>query len=333
MVHVRNLFKPGGYRITRQVTGEFFQKTLLMGGLLGWWLGIDKGCIRGSDASFTQWDSILHAAGSSGTDKYVTDLTHSQKQACSVIVAQAVDERFHMLRDPFSCLNEVPLELRLLITGGKTLSVSRMAKGIESHVSRFRDQILRVDSVDATLYKHAGSMTSEISLTEVEKPCFPSLPRRGTSLLLMMLQSAIRPSMGVAVSPEDMYHASPPQRDDRAGLAAKECELRAKGFVGSAILALSLTGGSKGREDALRGKSTPTPRRHHTNDKIATPTGSLLEPQLGISPETNWIVSKFTAFLTPPVDMNRCTPSQVDCHIRLALSRLCIGVASSPRLA
>ncbi|KAK0373507.1 hypothetical protein CLIM01_09128 [Colletotrichum limetticola] len=172
MANVRRLLKPGGYLTMMEVTGEFLQMMFLMGGLPGWWLGVDEGRVRGPGVGLTEWDTILQDVGFSGADKYVTDLPHAQKHACSVIVAQAVDERFQLLQDPLSSLDEVPLEQRLLIIGGKTLPVSRMIKNIERLTSRFTDKVLLVESVDAILDRHVDTMTSVISLTEMEKPLF-----------------------------------------------------------------------------------------------------------------------------------------------------------------
>ncbi|KAK1493057.1 hypothetical protein CCUS01_13879 [Colletotrichum cuscutae] len=155
-----------------EVTGELLQMMFLKGGLPGWWLGVDEGRVRGPGVGLTEWDTILQDVGFSGADKYVTDLPHAQKHACSVIVAQTVDERFQLLQDPLSSLDEVPLEQRLLIIGGKTLPVSRMIKSIERLASRFTDKVLLVESVDAILDRHVDTMTSVISLTEMEKPFF-----------------------------------------------------------------------------------------------------------------------------------------------------------------
>ncbi|KAF5603867.1 polyketide synthase [Fusarium pseudocircinatum] len=186
MTNVRKLLKPGGYLIMVEVTGYYLQMMFLMGGLPGWWLGVDEGRSRGPGIGLTEWDEILRDSGFTGADKYVTDLPDSLKHVCSVLVSQAADERVAMLQEPLSFLDEIPLEQRLLIIGGKTLPISRVVKSIQRLASRVADQVTVIDSIDSLSDKHLGSETSVICLTELEKPLF-STPM--TSPRLSKLQS------------------------------------------------------------------------------------------------------------------------------------------------
>ncbi|ENH70099.1 Lovastatin nonaketide synthase [Fusarium oxysporum f. sp. cubense race 1] len=186
MTNVRKLLKPGGYLIMVEVTGYYLQMMFLMGGLPGWWLGVDEGRARGPGIGLTEWDEILRDSGFTGADKYVTDLPDSLKHVCSVLVSQAADERVTMLQEPLSFLDEIPLEQRLLIIGGKTLPISRIVKSIQRLASRVADQVTVVDSIDSLSDKHLSSETSVICLTELEKPIF-STPM--TSSRLSNLQS------------------------------------------------------------------------------------------------------------------------------------------------
>ncbi|KAH7213281.1 putative hybrid PKS-NRPS enzyme [Fusarium redolens] len=186
MTNVRKLLKPGGYLIMVEVTGHYLQMMFLMGGLPGWWLGVDEGRTRGPGIGLTEWDEILRDSGFTGADKYVTDLPDSLKHVCSVIVSQAADERVTMLQEPLSFLDEIPLEQRLLIIGGKTLPISRVVKSIQRLASRVADQVTIVDSIDSLSEKHLSGETSVICLTELEKPIF-STPM--TSSRLRNLQS------------------------------------------------------------------------------------------------------------------------------------------------
>ncbi|PCD25242.1 hypothetical protein AU210_014350 [Fusarium oxysporum f. sp. radicis-cucumerinum] len=186
MTNVRKLLKPGGYLIMVEVTGYYLQMMFLMGGLPGWWLGVDEGRARGPGIGLTEWDEILRDSGFTGADKYVTDLPDSLKHVCSVLVSQAADERVTMLQEPLSFLDEIPLEQRLLIIGGKTLPISRIVKSIQRLASRVADQVTVVDSIDSLSDKHLSSETSVICLTELEKHIF-STPM--TSSRLSNLQS------------------------------------------------------------------------------------------------------------------------------------------------
>ncbi|PNP85410.1 hypothetical protein FNYG_01239 [Fusarium nygamai] len=186
MTNVRKLLKPGGYLIMVEVTGYYLQMMFLMGGLPGWWLGVDEGRTRGPGIGLTGWDEILRNSGFTGADKYVTDLPDSLKHVCSVLVSQAADERVTMLQEPLSFLDEIPLEQRLLIIGGKTLPISRVVKSIQRLASRVADQVTVVDSIDSLSDRYLSAETSVICLTELEKPIF-STPM--TSSRLRNLQS------------------------------------------------------------------------------------------------------------------------------------------------
>nr|WNS47916.1 CapA [Capnodium sp. TTI-000886] len=172
LTNARKLLKPGGYLIMMEYTGESLEMMLLMGGLPGWWLGVDEGRARGPGISLTEWDKKLRDAGFAGCDKYVTDLPDLSKHSCSVIVSQAIDERTTMLQEPLSFLDEIPLEDRLLIIGGKTLAISRMIKSIEKLASRFTDRIMTANSIDDLQDAHFTATTSVICLADLEHPVF-----------------------------------------------------------------------------------------------------------------------------------------------------------------
>nr|WNS47931.1 FunA [Talaromyces coalescens] len=172
MKNVRKLLKPGGYLLIMEVTGEYLQLMLLMGGLPGWWLGVDEGRTRGPGINLTEWDTILCDTGFSGADKYVSDLPDKYKHACSVIVSQAIDNNVRMLQDPLTFVDELPLEERLVIVGGKNLKLSRTVKGLEKIASRFTTNVLTADSIDSLTDIHLVENTSYIVLSDLEKPVF-----------------------------------------------------------------------------------------------------------------------------------------------------------------
>ncbi|UKZ48078.1 putative Hybrid PKS-NRPS biosynthetic cluster [Trichoderma virens] len=173
MANVRKLLKPGGYLVMVEVTGVQLHMMLLMGGLPGWWLGVDEGRTGGPGITLTQWDELLRGTGFTGADKYVTDLPDAASHAASVIITQATDENFAKLQDPLSFLDELPILDRVLIIGGKTLPVSRMVKSIEKLVSRFTSEVTIADSIDRLdIAKHVGANTSVISLADMEKSFF-----------------------------------------------------------------------------------------------------------------------------------------------------------------
>lgn len=172
MKNVRKLLKPGGYLMMVEVTGEYLQLMLLMGGLPGWWLGVDEGRTRGPGITLTEWDTLLCDTGFSGAEKYVSDLPDKYKHACSLIVSQAVDDDIRMLQDPLAFVDELPLEERLVLVGGKNLKLSRTVKGLEKIASRFATHVLVAASIDSLADIHLVENTSYIVLSDLEKPLF-----------------------------------------------------------------------------------------------------------------------------------------------------------------
>ena len=172
MRHTRSLLKPGGYLVLMEVTGDTMAMPFVMGGLPGWWLGVDQGRRRSPGISPVQWDELLQTTGFSGADKVVHDLPDALKHSCSVIVSQAVDESFNLIRDPLASLDLIPMEKRLLILGGRTLPVMRLVNDIQRQLSSWKDRIAVARSVDDINRRHLGSETSVIFLGDLDKPVF-----------------------------------------------------------------------------------------------------------------------------------------------------------------
>ena len=168
----RALLKPGGYLILVEVTGDLLRMPFLMGGLPGWWLGADEGRRLSPGVSPVKWDELLRGTGFSGVDNIVHDMPDSVRHSCSVIVSQAVDEKFNLLRDPLSSIEMIPKEESVLIIGGKTLPVVRKIRDIEKRLYAWKDRITLLSSIDDLKERHLTPKPSIICLTELDKPLF-----------------------------------------------------------------------------------------------------------------------------------------------------------------
>ena len=170
--HTRALLKPGGYLILVEVTGDLLRMPFLMGGLPGWWLGADEGRRLSPGVSPVKWDELLQANGFSGVDNIVHDMPDSVRHSCSVIVSQAIDEKFCLLRDPLSSIEVIPKEEHVLLIGGKTLPVVRKVRDMEKRLSAWKDRITVVRSIDDLNERHLIPRPSVICLTDLDKPVF-----------------------------------------------------------------------------------------------------------------------------------------------------------------
>ncbi|KAH9844660.1 Hybrid NRPS-PK synthetase [Teratosphaeria destructans] len=170
--HVRTLLKPGGFLLMMEVTGDTLENLLIMGGLPGWWLGIEEGRTRGPGINLTEWDALLQSTGFTGADKFVMDHPDDQKHACSVIVSQATDSTLSLLLDPMSHLDDMPLEKRLLIVGGSSLQTSRIVRAMEKSVSRFAEKVMVARTIDDLTERQLEEKTSVICLSDLDEPLF-----------------------------------------------------------------------------------------------------------------------------------------------------------------
>ncbi|KAL9042053.1 MAG: hypothetical protein Q9214_003900, partial [Letrouitia sp. 1 TL-2023] len=189
--HARNLLRPGGFLILVEVTGDLLRMPFLMGGLPGWWLGFDEGRRLSPGVSLVQWDELLQTTGFSGVENAVHDIPDPVRHSCSMIISQAVDEKFNILRDPLALTEMVPMEENVLIVGGKTLPVVRKIRDIEKQLHSWKDRITVVSCVDDLNERHLNPKPSVICLTELDKPLFadPINPERIASLQDLFSQS------------------------------------------------------------------------------------------------------------------------------------------------
>ena len=173
MQHVRSLLKVGGFLIMMEITGPKILRTqFIMGGLPGWWLGADEGRVLSPAISAVEWDELLQNTGFSGVDSVLHDMSDELKHSFSLIVSQAVDEKFELLRDPLASINSIPGEEQLLIIGGKTLPIARTASEIQKRLSSWKRHITIAKSIESPESARLSPMTSIICLEELDRPLF-----------------------------------------------------------------------------------------------------------------------------------------------------------------
>ncbi|PNY28310.1 Hybrid Polyketide synthase-nonribosomal peptide synthetase [Tolypocladium capitatum] len=175
MRNVRRLLKPGGYLVMMEITGDLLRVGFIMGLLPGWWLGPrvgDEGRQWAPGISPVQWDHLLQRTGFSGVDQIVSDNAVPHKHDLFTLVSQAVDEKFDVLRSPLSHLSLVPaLPHKLLILGGETLAVARLARNLKKMLAPWDTPVDTVSSLDL-LSLGPDEKVSVISLTELDQPLF-----------------------------------------------------------------------------------------------------------------------------------------------------------------
>ena len=124
--HCRQLLRPGGRLVLLEITRDFLPTQLVMSTLPGWFLGIEDGRVWAPTVSVERWDELLRANGFSGVD------VSSTPSFCSVIVAQAVDERVQLLREPLAVAPAAlpPLGDILIVGDGASLNLASETQAI-----------------------------------------------------------------------------------------------------------------------------------------------------------------------------------------------------------
>lgn len=172
--HARSLLRPGGYLVMMEVTGPQILRTqFIMGGLPGWWYGVDDGRVFSPAISVPEWDDLLERSGFSGVDHVLHDMCDETKHSFSLIVSQAVNDQVQMLRDPLTSIGRIPADERsILIIGGKTLPVARAIRDIQKCLVPWGIRVSVAKSIDCVESESLPAMTSIICMQELDQPLF-----------------------------------------------------------------------------------------------------------------------------------------------------------------
>ncbi|CAG8224295.1 unnamed protein product [Penicillium salamii] len=180
--NVRKLLKPGGFLVTAELTStDLLFSGMTVGTLPGWWIGAETGRPWGPLFTLGQWDSVLKNTGFAGIDTVSPDISASLPM--SVFVAQAVDDRVSLLRNPLS-VKIHPAGIRtdvLAIIGGMTWPVHKLSQEIyESMGHRFQSKRL-FNTVEEFAKSDLAKMTEGsrgvtiLSLADLDRPYLEGL--------------------------------------------------------------------------------------------------------------------------------------------------------------
>lgn len=173
--NLRRLVKPGGYLIMMEMTNnDPIRSGFIFGTLPGWWMGGEEGRLLSPCVPPAQWDSLLRKTGYAGIDTITPDLDPFPFPA-SVIVAQAIDDRITLLRQPLTPSSKPvnggkPFD-SLSIVGGKTLRTSRLIGELTGHLRPYFRQISSITDLE-DVPSRVQSETTVICVAELDEPVF-----------------------------------------------------------------------------------------------------------------------------------------------------------------
>ncbi|KAK6066342.1 beta-ketoacyl synthase domain-containing protein [Seiridium cupressi] len=180
--HCRELLRPGGYLILLEITSPTgLRIPFLFSGLPGWWLGGDDGRSHGPTLTEAQWNAALRDNHFSGVDRTLRDYEDDSMNTFSVMVSQAMDDRVSTLRDPLSLAGGVARIERLLIIGGRTLVVSKMAIKVKALLSPFAEHTTVINDLEEVARSGLKYGTAVVCLSGLEEATFARMDKRRVS--------------------------------------------------------------------------------------------------------------------------------------------------------
>ncbi|KAK8016704.1 hybrid NRPS/PKS enzyme [Apiospora rasikravindrae] len=175
--HTRQLLKPGGYLFLLEITDNGAVRfSNIMGGLSGWWMGIDDGRKYAPTITPSEWHNALRKAGFGGVDA-ITPEIDTVAWPLSIMAAQAVDDSINYLRKPLARVanKKAPFIFidNLVIMGGASLEGARLVEEISEVLDRFCGEITVLDNLPTSAEAETiGSMSTFINLVDIDSPIF-----------------------------------------------------------------------------------------------------------------------------------------------------------------
>ncbi|KAL9605858.1 MAG: hypothetical protein Q9179_000968 [Wetmoreana sp. 5 TL-2023] len=178
--NTRQLLKPGGYLMLLELTNNGpVRFSNIMGGLPGWWAGVQDGRKYAPTITPGEWHAVLRKAGFSGVDA-VTPEVNVLAWPFSIMAAQAVDDRLEFLRRPLlasqlSSSTSIYLE-SVVILGTGSLQSARIAEEVQAYLGRFCGQITILNGLPTEAEAlELSPMSTFINLVDIVSPIFKGM--------------------------------------------------------------------------------------------------------------------------------------------------------------
>ncbi|KAI0412784.1 putative polyketide synthase [Xylaria grammica] len=179
LVNARRLLKPGGYLVITELTNnDVTWVSFAMSGLPGWWLGAADGRKFSPCVSSAKWHELMLGAGFSGIDT-LTPEVDVLARPFSVLVTQAVDDKFSLLREPLTLRQPAGMSYpdngQLVILGGATLSSILIIDEAIELMRNFEFTITRFTALNDIDISMMSPTALVLNLAELDQPIFQSL--------------------------------------------------------------------------------------------------------------------------------------------------------------
>ncbi|KAK3292394.1 uncharacterized protein B0H64DRAFT_406548 [Chaetomium fimeti] len=147
LAHTRKLLRPGGYLVLLEVIrSDVMRHGLVMGGLPGWWVGLEDGRPTGPSLTLEEWDAVLRETGFGGIETS-SPMPDPVTVPGSVFVARAVDDRVAFLREPLSLAAPDASHGPLVILGSAE-EAPRMVEDLSLVLGSYFSPIICLEGLD-----------------------------------------------------------------------------------------------------------------------------------------------------------------------------------------
>ncbi|KAI1193519.1 putative PKS-NRPS protein [Nemania serpens] len=173
MNNIRRLLRPGGYLILLEITdNDPLRFGFLFGGLPGWWLGQDDNRKYSPCIDIAGWDVVMRKTGFSGVDAATP---HVSTCPLSVLLTQAVDDRFTLVREPLATQPPAAISDDLTILGAPSGPAAIMTEAVRAKVSPYFKNVRVATNLEELLNQELPLMGTVLSLVELDMPIFKDM--------------------------------------------------------------------------------------------------------------------------------------------------------------
>ncbi|KAL5041360.1 polyketide synthase dehydratase-domain-containing protein [Aspergillus fruticulosus] len=166
---IRALLRPGGFMLMMAATGSQLRFPFMLLSVLP---SLDEDGLaenRFINSTREETHNLLQKAGFSGVNSIALDNV-PDKHTFYVVVSQALDDHISFLRTPLTAPSPAPFRGELLVVGGFSADVAKLAASIQAQMSSiWQGDIVNVRTL-AELSDEASSVEAVLSLTDLDRP-------------------------------------------------------------------------------------------------------------------------------------------------------------------
>ncbi|KAK4205028.1 hypothetical protein QBC40DRAFT_261048 [Triangularia verruculosa] len=190
LVNTRSLLKPGGFLFLLEITDNTtIRYSFSMGGLSGWWLGVNDGRPYSPCITPSKWNRALRKAGFAGVDA-ITPARDLYPNPFSVIASQAVDDRMDRLRRPLLPAGYRAESSILYVLGGVQLDTFQIVDDVVGVAGHLFTDVNIIDTLDDILDAGILPDATILNLLDLDEPVFKDVtPQRLKALQLLVENS------------------------------------------------------------------------------------------------------------------------------------------------